>query len=372
MNLICNGIDNPVLKSLIGGRRFGLVTNPTGVDCRLQPTAGRLCQYGRLAALFAPEHGIRGDRQAGVELDGQELDSEYGVPSYSLYGATVKPTPEMLDGLELMIYDIQDVGARFYTYIYTLSYVMEACAECGLPLLVLDRVNPLGGTVIEGITLSERFSSMVGRYPLPVRYGLTVGEFAGYLNQTRHLGCDLSVAPCLNWRRDYFHTDCGLQWIMPSPNLPGLTNAICYIGTCLFEGTNISEGRGTTMPFSLIGAPFLRSRELYNRLSSLELPGIAWREAHFTPTFSKFCGELCHGLQMHITDCRQARPYRAGLELFQAIRETSPELTCTDFLDKLFGNDTLRLGTSPLADILSQAARDTAAFDLESQPFHLY
>ncbi len=370
--MVGNGIDNKAGLRVLEGRRLGLVTNPTGVDRELRSTAEILKASFRLAAVFGPEHGIRGDQQAGVEIDSDGMDPELGVPSYSLYGAASRPDPAMLDGLDAMVYDIQDVGARFYTYIYTLAHTMEACADKGIPVIVLDRVNPLGGLAVEGISLEDGIRSGVGEYPMPVRYALTPGEFAMLINAEHHIGCSLHVVPCEGWSRGMWYGDTGLQWISPSPNIPTPESALAYIGTCIFEGTDISEGRGTTRPFELIGAPQLDAARLAADLARLSLPGVAWRPVHFTPTFSKHANELCHGVQVHVTDREAFRPFESGLRLFECIREQYPEMACRRHLDCLLGSSSLRLGTESVSEIIARAKKESGCFSKASAKYRLY
>ena len=217
-----NGIDNTEALGILKGKKLGLITNPTGMNAHLRSTAEILKADYDLRVVYGPEHGIRGDQQAGIGVPQPDFDHELGVRCFSLYGKTRRPTPEMLDDIEMMVYDIQDVGARFYTYIYTLAYAMEECAKAGIPVTVLDRVNPLGGDIVEGILLNPALHSFVGEYPIPTRYGLTVGEYARHINDTQHLGCELHIVPCLGWHRDMLYDETRLPWIMPSPTSPRL------------------------------------------------------------------------------------------------------------------------------------------------------
>ena len=367
-----NAIDNTEALGILKGKKLGLITNPTGMNARLRSTAEILKADYDLCAVYGPEHGIRGDQQAGAHVQTTEFDAELGVRCYSLYGTTRRPTPEMLEGIDMMVYDIQDVGARFYTYIYTLAYAMEECAKAGIPVTVLDRVNPLGGSIVEGILLNPVLHSFVGEYPIPTRYGLTVGEYARYINDTQHIGCELNVVPCLGWERSMLYDETDLPWIMPSPNIPTLESALVYIGTCLFEGTDLSEGRGTTHPFELIGAPQLNATSLANELNALQLPGVLWRAAHFTPTFSKHQGELCHGIQLHITDKSAFRPFEAGLCLLDAIRRQYPDIKMNNALDKLLGDTTYRSGQETIQELIERAQAQSAAFQEESRKYWIY
>jgi uncharacterized protein YbbC (DUF1343 family) len=301
------------------GRKIGLITNPTGVTSDLRATADTLAAHRgvELRALFGPEHGIRGEVQDGLAV-AAGVDEETGLPVHSLYGADKRPSAEVLGDIDLLIYDIQDVGCRYYTYPYTLSHVMEAAAECDIEVMVLDRPNPINGVTLEGPILNPDFASFVGRYPIPVRHGLTVGEFAQFINAEFGIGCRLSVVPMQGRRREMWFDQTGLSWVSPSPNIPTLDTATVYPGTCLFEGTNVSEGRGTTHPFEFIGAPWANGHELAAELNALKLPGVRFRPIHFEPTFSKHAGQACHGVQVHVVNRDRFRPFETGLHMLSA------------------------------------------------------
>ena len=271
-----------------------------------------------MKAIFSPEHGFSGDVQAGVLVPHKSR-------IYSLYGAHRAPTPEMLRGVDLLVYDIQDVGVRFYTYISTLYECMKAAAREGIPLIVLDRPNPIGGDRIEGPLLDASLVSFVGAHPLPIRYGMTVGELARLFNQEGNLGCELRVVPMAGWTRSHWYDETGLVWIPPSPNMPTLTTATLYAGMCLLEGTNLSEGRGTTRPFELVGAPWLDATRLAAALNALELDGVHFRVQSFTPTFSKFKGQVCQGVQIHIVDRDRFDPIACALHLLRQTLDLHPE-----------------------------------------------
>ncbi len=345
------------------GQRVGLVTNYSGVDTRLRTTVDLLAADKRihLSALFGPEHGIRGDAQAGVEV-GSSTDQRTGLPVHSLYGQTHRPGAEMLQGLDALIYDIQDAGARYYTYLATLAYAQEAAAEAGLTFVVLDRPNPITGSHSEGNILDPNFASLVGIHPLPIRHGLTVGELACLFAAERDCPPPL-VVPMRGWQRSYWFDEIDLPWIYPSPNLPTLDSLTLYPGTCLLEGTNLSEGRGTTRPFELIGAPWLDPYALQVALEQLDLPGVAFRPAYFTPTFSKHAQTLCKGVQIHITDRESLRPVELGLHLLATLRRLQPDaftwITSSNnryFVDRLFGSDQLRLALDNGADVSDWSA----------------
>ncbi|HET7616713.1 MAG TPA: DUF1343 domain-containing protein, partial [Bacillales bacterium] len=281
---------------LIKGKNVGLITNPTGVNHELTSDVDLLFHNSNvnLVALYGPEHGVRGGHQAGDYVP-YYIDEETGLPVYSLYGKTRKPTPDMLENVDVLLFDIQDVGTRYYTYIYTMAYAMQAAAENGIPFVVLDRPNPLGGTKVQGPVLDPDFSSFVGMYPIALRYGMTVGELAKYFNNEFNIGADLHVVKMQGWNRSMTYQDTSLQFVMPSPNMPTVKTALVYPGMALIEGTNVSEGRGTTRPFELTGAPWINAKDLTDALNAKHLPGVRFRAAHFTPTFSKYNGEMCNG-----------------------------------------------------------------------------
>ena len=274
----------------------------------------------RLAALFAPEHGFDAVEQDLVEIPAVEAP----VPVRSLYGPTRRPTKAMLDGLDALVFDIQDIGSRYYTYIWTMAHALEACAEHGRRLVVLDRPNPIGGAE-EGNLVAEDHRSFVGLYPLPNRHGLTAGEIAGFLNREYRIGADLVVLGCRGWRRERWLDETGLPFVPPSPNMPTLDTAAVYPGACLLEGTLLSEGRGTTRPFEICGAPWVSGDRLAAALREEGLPGVAFRPVRFRPTFQKFAGEECGGVMQHLTDRRSYRPWRTGIALLAALRRLWPD-----------------------------------------------
>ncbi|CAN1526460.1 Uncharacterised conserved protein UCP016719 [Caulobacteraceae bacterium] len=335
-------------RGLLAGKRVGLITNPTGVTVKLESAIDRMAQARdfKLAALFGPEHGVRGDAQAGAAVSDQ-VDARTGLPAYSLYGTTRKPTPAMLAGLDVLVFDIQDIGARFYTYPWTLALVMQAAREAGMGVIVADRPNPIGGIRVEGPVLDPALASFVGAYPIPIRHGMTLGELALMMNTDFGIGCDLTVVTCTNWRRPDDATQTGLPWVPPSPNMPTIDTAFIYPGTCLIEGTNLSEGRGTTKPFELIGAPFIDAHGLADRLNQRNLPGAHFRPAWFTPSFSKFQGQLCAGVQVHMKDRTAFAPVDAGIAiLLEVARHHGKDFSFLPgnppFFDKLAGASWLR------------------------------
>lgn len=311
---------------LIAHRRVGLITNHSGVDAHLVAIADRLHAHAHceLVALFGPEHGIRGAAQDGEKV-GTFRDPQTGIAAYSLYGETRQPSAEMLDGIELMLFDIQDVGVRFYTYLYTMSMSMEACAQHGVPFAVLDRPNPIGGTACAGNVLDPSFASFVGRYPIPIRYGLTIGELARLFNDEFAIGADLHVVELEHWQRAQYWDDLGLPWVPPSPNMPTLDTAIAYPGTCFFEGTNVSEGRGTTRPFEQVGAPFVDGHRLADALNDMQMPGVRFRSVYFQPSASKHAGHVCQGVQLHVVERDVFDPIRTGFAALIALRAQCPD-----------------------------------------------
>ena len=280
---------------------------------------------GRLTVLFSPQHGLLGEKQDNMIASADFADPVLHLPVVSLYGPRLTPPPEALALVDAVLVDLVDVGTRVYTFAATLAKVMEAAAGLDKKVVVLDRPNPIGGAAVEGNLLRPEWASFVGPYPLPMRHGFSLGELAGYYNVTQEIGCDLTVIPALGWRRgDYFDAT-GLPWVLPSPNLPTLDAALVYPGQVLLEGTNLSEGRGTTRPFELFGAPWLEPGRILARLQYIDLPGVILRTACFEPTFHKFAGELCRGFQLHVTDRQAFKPYYTTLALLGVIRELYPD-----------------------------------------------
>ena len=306
-------------------QRLGLIANQSSVDPWLRHASDRLREAteGELVALFGPEHGIGGHAQDLIEVaDG--TDSGSGLPVRSLYGETRVPTQEMLEGIDALIFDVQDIGARYYTFIWTMALAMEACAREGKKMIVLDRPNPIGGRLVEGNLVEDSHRSFVGLYPIANRHGMTVGELARLFNEEFGIGCDLIVIPMKGWTRSQWFDETGLPWVMPSPNMPTLDTAIVYPGACLFEGTNLSEGRGTTRPFELMGAPWIDPHRLIAELGREDLPGVRLRPVSFQPAFQKFAGQLCGGIQQHVVDRESYRPVRTGLAILKVARRLWP------------------------------------------------
>lgn len=306
------------------GQRVGLVTNHTSVDQNLTPTIDLLWNHPdvHLTALYGPEHGVRGDATAGAEISGA-YDTKTGLPIYSLYGDTRKPTPEMLEPVDAIVFDLQDIGARYYTYIYTLSYVMEACMENDKTVIVFDRPNPIGGVSVEGNLIEQGYTSFIGRYPIPNRHGLTVGELALLFKHEFHLDCALTVVPMEGWERKMYFDDTGLFWVPPSPNATGMDMMLLYPGTCLFEGSNLSAGRGTTKPFEYIGAPYIDGEQLAAAINARIMPQVLARANTFTPFTSKYAEQSCEGVQLHIAD-RSFHAVKVGLIVLETIAQMYP------------------------------------------------
>jgi uncharacterized protein YbbC (DUF1343 family) len=307
------------------GARLGLLSHPASVDSRYRSARELIFHRfpGQLQLLFSPQHGLLGEKQDNMIPSADFLDPVFKLPGVSLYGPRMKPPPETLREIDILLVDLLDVGTRVYTFATTVAWAMEVAAGAGTRVVILDRPNPLGGVQVEGNMLKPELASFVGPYPLPMRHGFTLGELARYYNTTQKWGCDLTVIPAQGWRRrDYWDTT-GLPWVMPSPNLPNLEGALVYPGQVLLEGTNLSEGRGTTRPFELFGAPFLEP----GRIKALvgDLPGVVLREACFEPTFHKWAGELCRGFQLHVTDRQAFKPYYTTLALLAAMRLLYPD-----------------------------------------------
>jgi uncharacterized protein YbbC (DUF1343 family) len=308
------------------GKRIGLVTNLTGVNHKLVPTIDLFHEHAdiQLTALYGPEHGIRGDAKEGEKI-GNSIDPYTGLPVCSLYGDTKKPTPEMLDLVDVIFLDLQDIGSRYYTYTYTMAYVMEACGEQGKSIVVLDRPNPIGGTAIEGNVLESEFTSFVGLYPIPNRHGLTIGEMALVFKHEFGLSGDLTVIPMEGWNREMYFDQTELLWVPSSPNTTNLDMSILYPGTCLVEGTNLSEGRGTTRPFEFIGAPYVEGYSLAKRFNQRGVNGVIARPISFVPTYQKHLGVRCEGVQLHVLDRQTLNAVEAGLILLETIAELYPD-----------------------------------------------
>ncbi|WP_339239171.1 DUF1343 domain-containing protein [Paenibacillus sp. FSL R5-0517] len=325
VDLLSRGLSHPWLT----GARIGLITNPTGITADFVSTID-VCAglaNAELTALYACEHGLDGELQAGVRF-GDMHHPRLDIPVFSLYGDHKRPTPAMLAGVDTVLFDIQDVGVRYYTYASTLFHMMEACALSGKRMLILDRPNPLGGDVVEGGVLNAGYESLVGAWRVPIRTGLTVGELALMVNSEMDVPCELDVVAMEGWQRAMEFADCGLPWMLPSPNMPTLDSVRVYAGTCLFEGTNVSEGRGTTRPFEWIGAPWVEGKRLAERFREYKLEGVHVHPVYMSPTFSKHAGELCGGVRIFVTDSRKFRAVETGLVLVHELVSLYPEQFC--------------------------------------------
>ena len=379
--MITFGVDNlKQYKHWLDGARVGLLTSITGRDSRNQSTISVLQELCNLTALFGPEHGVRGNFGAGDEVDSY-TDEATGLPVYSLYGGVGKRfSEEMLNCFDVLVYDIQDIGVRFYTFISTLYNAMEDCAGAGKTLIVLDRPNPLGGEIVEGNILDSDYISFVGCYPMPIRYGLTSGEAAVMMNEEHHLGCDLKIVPCGGWKRRNLFSDWGKIWQAPSPALMSFENVLLYPGMCLLEGTNLSEGRGTAAPFRIVGADYVDAERLMDAFNREKLPGVMATPVWFTPTASKHQGENCGGVLLHVTDAGAFRPVTAGITMLDIVRKLYPDQfeilpVHKDFgrpmLAMLSGGDTL-LGDWDRAEILEKYEEDSRIFSEKKSGYHFY
>ena len=354
---IALGTDILFQKDLLKGRRAGLVCNPASIDSGFRHVTDRAAEAGVvIGALFGPQHGIRSDVQENMIETPHGEDASRRVPIYSLYSETREPTDEMLAGLDALVIDLQDVGTRIYTYIYTMAYCLKAAARNGLPVIVCDRPNPIGGIAVEGPMLEKGFESFVGLYPIPMRHGMTIGEIARLFNEHFTLGAKLEVIPMQGWSRQMYFDETDLPFVLPSPNIPTVDAEVVYPGTVLFEGINVSEGRGTTKPFELIGAPWVKDPESFCRgLNSLGLPGVVFRPHAFEPTFHKHAKTLCGGCQVHVTDRESFRAVETGVALAIAFRDADPSAFAwlpgpyeyeyrLPPIDILYGSDKLRTG----------------------------
>ena len=323
MNKIQTGIERLVQESGHGlsQARIGLLCNPASVDSRLNHTRLLIDKSfpQQLKALYAPQHGFFAEKQDNMIESEDLLDSVLGIPVYSLYGKSRKPDARMYKPIDVLLVDLQDVGTRVYTFIYTLSYCLEAAREHGVRVIILDRPNPINGIQVEGNCLASDCTSFVGRYPIPMRHGLTIGELAKLFNDFFAIGCDLEVIKMKGWKRDMLFDDTGLPWVAPSPNLPTPVSTLVYPGQVILEGTNLSEGRGTTQPFELMGAPYLNVSKVMSALENAKLPGVILRPAVFEPTSNKWQATPCNGFQIHVTDPVQFKPYATALHLLRAV-----------------------------------------------------
>jgi uncharacterized protein YbbC (DUF1343 family) len=393
MALVTVGLENCLSSPppvLAGAARFGLLLNQASVNEDFAYASTLLARRfgGKLAALFAPQHGFYSEQQENMIETGHSRDESLGVPIHSLYSETRKPTPAMLKGLECLVVDLQDVGTRIYTFAWTMMACLEACAEAGVPVLVLDRPNPLGGAKAEGPLLHPHYASFVGRSSIPMRHGLTMAELAGWLNARHKIGAKLHVVKMAGWSRRMLWPDTGRTWVPTSPNLPRWEGCLVYPGQVLLEGTNLSEGRGTTTPFEIFGAPFIDPSRLLAELEQYQLAGLKLRPIRFEPTFHKWQGKSCGGLYLHVNDPRTFRPLRATLALLAAVRRLWPrEFAWREPpyeyeqvkkpIDILFGNDAFREALdrntiASTADVDEVVRLDEALWRKEASEYLLY
>lgn len=312
---------------LIRAARIGLISNQASVDHSFQHAADLVggLKGIRLTTLFGPQHGIRGDVQDNMVETPHVTDDETGLPIFSLYSETREPTEEMLENVDTLVFDMQDVGCRIYTFIYTMANCMRAAKKFGRRMIVCDRPNPINGVAVEGTILEPGFESFVGQYALPTRHGMTVCELARMFNEHWEIGCDLEIVTMEGWERENWFDETDAPWVLPSPNMPTLDSATVFPGTVHLEGTMMSEGRGTTRPFELIGAPYIPAKEYERRLEKLELPGVKFRATNFLPTFQKHSGIVCGGVQIHVTDRESFEPTTVGVAAVQIARELGGE-----------------------------------------------
>ncbi len=374
-------------RSLLRGRTIGLVCNPASIDAHVRHVIDRAEGAGiHVGAIFGPQHGFRSDLQENMIESPHGDDADRGVRVYSLYSDTRIPTKDMLAGLDALVIDLQDVGTRIYTYIYTMANCLTAAAAHGIPVVVCDRPNPIGGVQVEGPMLQPGFTSFVGQYPIPMRHGMTIGELARLFNEHFHIGAKLEVVAMQGWSRDQYFDSTGLPWVLPSPNLPTLDSALVYPGTVLFEGTNVSEGRGTTKPFELCGAPWVSPEPFCQALNLRGLPGVVFRPHAFEPVFHKHAAALCGGCQIHITDRTTFRPVETGVALVAAFRDAGPGQFAWREppyeyeydhapIDILYGSPALREGLEAgrtAHDLVHPWADEVASFELLRRQYLLY
>ena len=370
------------------GLRIGLVCNPASIDSQFEHVIDRFRREEgvTIAAVFGPQHGVRADVQDNMIETAHARDRRRRVPVYSLYSETREPTAEMLRGIDTLVIDLQDIGARIYTFVYTMANCLRAGRKHGVPIVVCDRPNPISGLQIEGPVLDRGFESFVGQFPIPMRHGMTIAELARLFNEHEHIGAELRVLPMEGWTRDMYFDDTSLPWVMPSPNMPTLDTAVVYPGTVLFEGTNASEGRGTTRPFEIIGAPWVDPDAFTDRLNAHGLPGVHFRPVVFEPTFQKHARETCGGCQIHLLDRTTFRPVETGVALLAECRDADPSRFAWRQppyeyeqdrapIDILAGSQRLRQqidrGTSA-TEIAQSWAPDVAEFDKIRKGFLLY
>jgi uncharacterized protein YbbC (DUF1343 family) len=375
-------------RALVAGSRVGLVCNPASIDAQFRHTADRLRDDSEvtLAALFGPQHGFRSNLQDNMIETPHDRDARRQVPVFSLYSETREPTGEMLKDIDVLVVDLQDVGTRVYTYVYTMANCMRAAARHGVRVVVCDRPNPIGGDAVEGGVLREQWRSFVGQFSIPLRHGMTIGELARLFNDAFGIGCALDVVALAGWRRGMYFDQTGLPWVIPSPNLPTLDTAIVYPGAVMFEGTMLSEGRGTTRPFELVGAPWIDGERLADAMNARGLPGVHFRPVFFEPTFHKHARQTCGGCQPHVTDRATFEPVRTAVELIAEFRRQDPGHFAwkqppyeyeheKQPIDVLYGSDQLRTTIDRGGDVgalVRSWEPEEEAFKKLRQPFLMY
>ena len=375
-------------RSLVAGARVALVSNPASIDRGFRHAAEVLGDDPRieLAALFGPQHGFRSDLQDNMIETPHARDERRRIPIYSLYSETREPTPEMLRDIDVLVVDLQDVGTRVYTYIYTMANCMRAAARHGVRVVVCDRPNPVGGMAIEGTILRPECVSFVGQFPIPLRHGMTIGELARLFNQEFSIGAALDVVPLDGWQRRMYFDETGLPWVIPSPNLPTLDSTIVYPGAVLFEGTMLSEGRGTTRPFELIGAPWIDGESLASAMNARGLPGVHFRATFFEPTFQKHAKQTCGGCQLHVTDRSAFQPVRTAVELIDGFKRQNPSAFAWRQppyeyehdkwpIDILYGSDAVRTtidGEGDISPLIASWKDEEEAFRKTREKFLMY
>ncbi len=364
---------------LIEGKRIGLITNPTGVTKNRKSTIDTLYQHPdiNLVALYGPEHGVRGDVPAGEYVPSYK-DEKTNLPVYSLYGKTRRPTEEMLEKIDVLLFDIQDIGSRAYTYLYTMAFAMKAAAECGKQFIVLDRPNPLGGTLVEGPVLQKEFSSFIGMYPIPYVYGMTIGELAQFFNTEYHIHCDLTIVPLQNWQRDMRFAETGLTWIPTSPHVPyDFTPFYVASVGCIGELGTLNEGVGYTMPFQLIGTAWMDGSLLADSLNAKQLPGVFFRPIHYRPFYTDQKDKRLQGVQLHIIDYQTYRPMLTQISILCTISSLYPneEIFASDriaMFDRAMGTDVVRKKIQNGACACSIAKSGIQPFMQKRQHYLLY
>lgn len=381
------GIDRLLESQKLEGKRVGVVCNPASIDSRFRLASDRIVTETRaeLGAIFGPQHGFQCTEQENMIETRHGRHGRLGVPIYSLYSETRMPTDAMLDGLDALVVDLQEIGCRIYTYLYTMAYCMEAAKRCRIPVYVCDRPNPIGGAT-EGPVLARGFESFMGLYPAPLRTGMTIGELARMFDDHYRIDCELEVLAMEGWRRDMYWEETGLPWVLPSPNVPAVDTCVVFPGMVLFEGTWLSEGRGTTRPFELVGAPGIDAERLAVTMNALQLPGVHFRPAVFEPTFHKHAKRPCGGCQIHVTDRPTFRAVLTGVALLRELRRIAPDSVAWREppyeyeerlmpVDILAGTDVIRKAVDADADphdVVRGFERDVAEFLRVREPFLLY